>query len=203
MPRADAFFSPKWLWKTWRSYDRPHISLHTCFILQKATSLLRCQLQRKLCFCFQLDKQDPVKPSQQPPVALVQSSCWRCFQGSPTCIFFRWTGDGASNLWIAGFSYLGHMIPSWCTECHMQTEDVAVLCWLVCFWAGKAFLVSVIQGWCLSMHYKGERAISTGISVSELLWTDSRLELRKRRGLENTPSSWVPCRYYLSLQISP
>jgi len=49
------------------------------------------------------------------------------------------------------------------------------------------------------MHYEEERASSAGIPVSELLWTDSWLEERKRGGSESAWSSCVLCRYYLPL----
>ena len=134
------FFSPEWLWKTRRSYDRPHISLQTCFVLQKAASLMRCRLLRQIRFFFHLGRRGLVKLSLVPPVALFQSSCqWRCVHRSPTCKFFRCTGDGASDFCTTGFSPLGCMLPSWWTEWHMQSEDGAVLCWLVCRWAGKVF----------------------------------------------------------------
>lgn len=168
------FFSPKWLWKTWRSYDRPPISLHTCFVLQKAVSLMRCQLLRKIRFCFQLGKWGLVKLSLQPPVALFQSSCpWRCIHRSPTCKFFRCIGVGASSFGTAGFSRLGHMLQSWCTKCHIQTENVAVLWCLVMPLSWQSILAGMIQGYHFRMHYEEERAFSTGISLGKLLWTDS------------------------------
>lgn len=127
------FFPLEWLWKTWRSYETPQISLHTCFVFQKAASLLRCQLLRKISLCFQSGL---VKPSLQPPVALFRSSCqWRCIHRSSTCKYFRCTGGGANNSCTTSFPHWGHVLPScW----HLQTEDVTVLCCWVCLWAGKA-----------------------------------------------------------------
>lgn len=67
----------------------------------------------------------------------------------------------------------------------------------------QSILARVIQGQCLRMHYKEERAFSTGISVSELLWTDPRLEESRRGRWESARYSWVLHRYYLPLLISP
>lgn len=54
--------------------ETPQISLHTCFVFQKAASLLM-SVAKKNSLVFPIRQAGLVKPSLQPPVALFQSSC--------------------------------------------------------------------------------------------------------------------------------
>lgn len=109
MPWADAFFPPGMIMREMKVIETPQISLHICFVFQKAASLLM-SVAKKNSLVFPIRQAGLVKPSLQPPVALFQSSCqWRCIHRSPACKFFRWTGDGANNSCTIGFPHWGHV----------------------------------------------------------------------------------------------